>query len=95
MDVSSDASKALELFHHGEFAKAIDLALHLISINQYSAEMYHLVGAAYHSQGKHHDALPYLRKAIIQNPTEPAYFNTYGVVLRKAKDYLCLHVLIQ
>lgn len=78
------AREAIELFHQGLVQKALDQALLVIHITDFEAEMNHLVGACFHQLSRHEDALPYLRKAVILNPQQSAYLNTYGVVLRKA-----------
>ena len=78
------ARQALEFFHQGLVQNALDRASQLLEIPEFEAEMSHLVGACFHQLMRHQEALPFLRKAIISNPLQSAYLNTYGVVLRKA-----------
>tara|TARA_B100001173_G_scaffold251481_1_gene222451 strand:- start:337 stop:2043 length:1707 start_codon:yes stop_codon:yes gene_type:complete len=78
------AREAIDSFHQGNVQKALDQALLLIHITDFEAEMSHLVGACFHQLTSYEEALPFLRRAIISNPLESAYLNTYGVVLRKA-----------
>lgn len=78
------AQEAIQFFHQGLVQKALDQALLLLDSTDFEAEMNHLVGACFHQLKSYEDALPFLRKSVISNPLQPAYLNTYGVVLRKA-----------
>ena len=62
-----EGSKALDLFHQGEFERALDQAL-LIAPNSLdlsaSAEMYHLAGACHFQLGRHGEAVKHLQLAL-------------------------------
>ena len=87
MNVVSDSSSALKLFHEGQQEKALELALstlrHCPLHSEHFAEMSHLAGACLYSLGQNTEALPYLRSAIKSNPHSAVYFNTFGVVQKR------------
>ena len=84
-DPKAQASHALQLFHAGQFQEALDAAQPLLAEAEVAPEMNHLLGACLHSLTRSEEALPYLRKAIALDASNPSYLNTLGVILRKLK----------
>ncbi|MCP9809131.1 glycosyltransferase family protein [Cyanobium sp. HWJ4-Hawea] len=85
MDPKAQASRALELFHAGQFQEALDLAIPLVDLPDLVAEMGHLQGACLHQLGRSEEAVVPVRRAIAADANNASYINTLGVILRKLK----------
>jgi len=77
---------ALAAFNAGRIEEALRLAEPVLAAQPSNAEMAHLLAACWHQQGDTVRALPLARAAIQASPDAPSYLNTYGVLLRKAKQ---------
>ena len=81
--------QALEKFNARDWIAAIELARQQIAAptcsNVIKAEMHHIEAACYYEMNQLKEAEQEVRLAVLLEPANQAYLNTYGVILRKNK----------
>ncbi|NJL74124.1 MAG: tetratricopeptide repeat protein [Saprospiraceae bacterium] len=77
--------QAQYLHQQGQFAEAEQLYRQILQTSPTHGETLHLLGIVCTQQGKHEEAISWILKAIIRQPTQAACYNNLGLVYAKLK----------
>lgn len=80
-------TKAFKYHQEGHLENAKDIYEEILEMDQNDFKSNHFLGLIYYQKLDYKSAIPYLNKALIINPEDPAVLNNTGLVLLALEDY--------